>query len=98
MEKKRKKVDVKVFLTRCLMCGLILYICGFFVSQQFDLARLSKEDKQLTQQIAEAERIHQELAKEKEAAGTPESIERVAREDLGLMKPGEKVFITSKTQ
>ncbi len=98
METKRKKVDAKVFFSRILMCVLILYICVSLVSQQFDIIRLSGEEKKLTQQLSEAERTHQELSKEKEAAGTPEYIERVAREKLGYMKPDEKIFITSKTQ
>lgn len=98
MKKKRKKVDIKVLLKRSLLCGLILYICILFVAQQFDLSRLSKEDKLLKQQIAEAERVHEELSKEKEAVDTPEYIERVAREKLGYMKPDEKVFIDAKKQ
>jgi len=96
MKKKKKKVNIKVFLRRCLMCGLMLYICYLFIAQQFDLSRLAKEDESLNLQIAEAQREHQELSEQKEAAGTTEHIERVAREKLGYMRPEEKVFIDAK--
>lgn len=96
MDKKRKKVNVKVFFKRCLLCGLIVYMFYLFVAQQFDLARLSKAERMLDSQIAEAQRKHKELTEEKEAAGTPAYIERIARDKLGYMKPEEKVFIDAK--
>ena len=98
MEKKRKKVNIKQFLTRGLLCVLVLYLCGRFVAQQFDFSRENKKEELLDQQLAEEERIHEELTKEYEAAGTPEYIERVARDKLGYMKPDEKVFIDAKKQ
>ncbi len=98
MEKKRKKVNIKQFLTRGLLCILVLYLCGRFVAQQFDLYRENKKEELLDQQIAEQERIHQELSKEYEAAGTPEYIEKVARDKLGFMKPDEKLFVDPKKQ
>ena len=73
-------------------------MCYLFISQQFDLARLGKENDVLDNQIAEAQTAHEELTQEKENAETPEYIERVAREKLGYMKPEEKVFIDSKKQ
>lgn len=98
MQKRKKKVNVSVLLKRCLLCGLILYICGLFIAQQFDLSRLSSESKALDQQIADAQREHEELSEQKEASGTLEYIERVARDKLGYMKPEEKVFIDAKKQ
>ncbi len=96
MQKKRKKVDIGVLLKRGLLLGLILYICCLFFLQQGDLSRLSKEGKALDQQIADAQQVHEELVQQKEAAGTPEYVERVARDKLGYMKPDEKVFIDAK--
>lgn len=96
MEKKKKKVNMSIFLRRILLCGLLLYICYLFVAQQFDFARLGKQDEVLEQQMQEASKIHEELVEQKEASGTPEYIERVAREKLGYMKPEEKVFIDAK--
>ncbi|MBQ4517520.1 MAG: septum formation initiator family protein [Clostridia bacterium] len=98
MQKKRKKVNIAVLLKRCVLCGLVLYLFGLFIAQQFDFSRLAKEEQALEAQIAEEQRVQEELLKEKEAAGTPEYVERVAREKLGYMKPDEKVFIDAKKQ
>ncbi|MBR7164180.1 MAG: septum formation initiator family protein [Clostridia bacterium] len=98
MNKKKKKVDLSVFLRRSLLCVLVLYMCYLFLAQQFDFARLGKEHDVLDSKISEAQKANEALTKEKENAGSPESIERVARDKLGYMKPEEKVFIDSKKQ
>ncbi len=98
MQKKSKKVNLSLLLRRCLLCVLVLYLFGLFIAQQFDFSRLSAENKELDAQLAEEQRIHEELAAQKEAASTPEYIERVARDKLGYMKPEEKVFIDAKKQ
>ncbi|MBE7010737.1 MAG: hypothetical protein E7418_04515 [Ruminococcaceae bacterium] len=96
MSKNKRQVNTKVLLKRCLMCGLILYICYLALAQQFNFARLAKEEDKLDVRLEEARRENKELEEQKEAAGTSEYIERVAREKLGYMRPEEKVFIDAK--
>lgn len=91
--KKKKRLNMKVFAKRGLVCCALIYICFLLISQQFDLARLAEKENQINEQIVLAQREAAELAAQKEAANTDEYIERVAREKLGYMKPGEKVFI-----
>ncbi|MBE7049126.1 MAG: hypothetical protein E7393_07215 [Ruminococcaceae bacterium] len=98
MNRKKKKVNIGVLLKRCLLCGLIIYLCFLFFAQQFDFVRLSKESDSLEQQIEEAQREHEELEEQKEISGTQEYIERAARDKLGYMKPDEKVFIDARKQ
>ncbi len=98
MNKRKKKVNIQVLLKRSLLCILAGYICYLFVAQQFDLSRLAKEGESLDVQITEQQRIHEELAEQKEASDSPEYVERVARDKLGYMKPEEKVFIDAKKQ
>lgn len=98
MSKKKKKVDLKIFLRRSLLCVLVLYMCYLFLAQQFDFARLGKETDVLDSKISEAQETHEALTREMENAETPEYIERVARDKLGYMKPDEKVFIDQKKQ
>ncbi|MBQ2695758.1 MAG: septum formation initiator family protein [Clostridia bacterium] len=93
-----KRIDIEVLLKRSLLGVLIIYICYLFVAQQFDLSRLGREEKALAQQVTEQQQIHSELEAEKEAVGTPEYMERVAREKLGYMKPGERVFVDTNKQ
>lgn len=96
MNQKKKTINVKVFFKRCLLCLLVMYMFGLFIAQQVNFARLSKEDKALSSQIAQAEQENKALTEEKEAARTPAYMERVARDKLGYMKPEEKVFIDAK--
>lgn len=98
MDKKKKNTNGVRVAKRLAMCGLVLYICYLFIAQQFDLSRLSGQSKSLDKQIAEAQRTHEELSEQKEAADTPEYMERVARDKLGYMKPDEKVFIDARKQ
>lgn len=91
--KPKKKINLKTFAKRGLFCAIILYICGSLISQQFDLSRLSSQEKELDTKIAEAQKESKELEAQKDAAGTDEYIERVAREKLGYMKTHEKVFV-----
>lgn len=89
----KKRVNLKVLVKRGLFCCVLIYICFLLISQQFDLARLSAKEDALDAQIAAEQKAATELAAQKEAAGTDEYLERVAREKLGYMKPSEKVFI-----
>ncbi len=98
MNKRRKKVNIQVLLKRSLLCVLVGYICYLFVAQQFDFSRLAEKTERLDSQIAEQEKIQKELLQQKEASGSPEYVERVARDKLGYMKPEEKVFIDAKKQ
>jgi len=93
-----KRIDIKVLLKRGLLGVLVIYICYLFVAQQFDLSRLGGEEEVLAQQVAEQQQVHSELEAEKEAVGTPEYMERVAREKLGYMKSGEMVFVDTQKQ
>ncbi len=96
MAKKKKKVNMSIFIPRLIFCGLILYLFISFLTQQFSFSRLGKEEKQIDRQQAEQQQLHEELEAEKEASSDPAYIERVARDKLGYMKPDERVFIDSK--
>ncbi|MBR5156720.1 MAG: septum formation initiator family protein [Clostridia bacterium] len=91
--KSNKTINVKRLATRGLFCFAIIYISFMLISQQFDLSRLSAKERELDSQIEAQQRQATELIAQKEASVTNEYIERVAREKLGYMKPGEKVFI-----
>ncbi len=93
--KPKKKIHMKVFVKRGLFCCLLIYIAFLLISQQVNISRLRAEENDLDSKIASAAKEKSELEAQKEAAGTDEYLERVAREKLGYMKPGEKVFIDS---
>lgn len=92
-QKTKKKVNMKLFAKRGLLCCVLIYICFLLISQQFDLARLGSKESELDHKIESVQKEASELQAQKDASGTDEYLERVAREKLGYMKPSEKVFI-----
>lgn len=49
--------------------------------------------KNIQAKVEEEIVINEELKRQKEILDTDEYIEKVAREKLGMVKPGEKIFI-----
>ena len=60
------------------------------IQDQLQSAR--DEKNELTRQISELEETNQELEEDIANSDDPEMIERIAREELGMVVQGEKVF------
>ena len=80
-----------------LLPGLILVVLLFGlgvqlyrIQDQLQSARYEKDE--LTRQISELEETNQELEEDIANSDDPEMIERIAREELGMVVQGEKVF------
>ena len=75
---------------------LILLILGFTVFGENGLLNLVRSQKRTQALFLEAERLKKENQKLKEEIerlkNDPSHIERLAREELGMVKPGELVF------
>jgi cell division protein FtsB len=57
------------------------------------LLELSAQKRELKKQKVELQQVNREYQKKLENLKTPEEIERLARERLGMVKNGEKVII-----
>ncbi|HHV99947.1 MAG TPA: septum formation initiator family protein [Clostridiaceae bacterium] len=82
--------------TRLIFIALALFIVYFtvtFIEQQNMINAKSKQIETINQKIAEEQKINEELNKNIEIIGSDEYIEKVARERLGMVKSGEKLFI-----
>ena len=66
---------------------------SIFVSQQKMLNSYNAEIKNFDTQIAEAKETNESLTEMKENVNSPEYIEQVAREKLGMYLPNERVYI-----
>jgi cell division protein FtsB len=60
--------------------------------QQFRIADFKRQEAQLKQQMEKAMEEREDLKKEISLLHTDEYIERVARDELGLVKPGEYLY------
>lgn len=77
-----------------ILIGIIFaYAISIFVSQQKMLNSYNSEIKKYETQIAKEEETQESLTKIKEDVNSPEYIEQVAREKLGMYLPNERVYI-----
>jgi len=76
-----------------IIIGAFIYFAFVFIDQQKLINAKKLEMQNIQNKIAEEERISGELKQRKEMINTDEYVEKVAREKLGMVKRGEKVFI-----
>lgn len=80
-----------------LMLFIIIAFLGYFtytiIDQQNIFNVKSIEMKVLESKIREEKKTGEELKKQEEMFNSDEYIEKIAREKLGMVKKGEKVFI-----
>ena len=79
-------------------CGLLVgfLVISFFyvcISQQIELRAVQREAICARDELAAAKQLNQQLQQERSQLSTPEYVEKLAREELGLVKPGEIPYI-----
>lgn len=87
MKLKRSGILIKI-----VILALVVYagVNLFSLKRQTETAQ-EKHDE-LQQQVDDAMRVNSELQYDIDNSTDPEIIEDVARSDIGLVKPGEKIF------
>lgn len=80
------------------LTSILLFVCfGYFVTtftiQQFKINEYKVKEKYYNDQIAEVNKETKEYKEITKQVKDVEYIESVARENLGLVKPYEKIFI-----
>ena len=102
--KKQKRKSLKKNLYFVAGGILLLIVSGFLVFADFriynDKKKLDAKIQDYKNQIKEIEKKNQDLKHGISEAGNNDYIEKVAREELDLQKPGENVvgFIMPKTR
>lgn len=79
-------------ITKIVIVALVVYagISLASLKQQTDDARQKRDE--LQQQVDQVTQENSELQYDIDHSTDPEIIEDVARNDIGLVKPGEKIF------
>lgn len=72
---------------------LSIYSAVTMIDQQKILVAKNNELKSIQSKIEEENKLKDELTKQKETVNSDEYIEKVAREKLGMVKHGEKIFV-----
>lgn len=86
--KKRMHPLVWVF-----MSGLVFYFIITLIRQQGDISLIRAEMQVLQYKISQEEEKRDELLEQKIEANTDAFIESIAREKLGMVKEGERLFV-----
>lgn len=89
---KQMKVIKKLY-KKVLFVVVGFYIISIFISQQKTLNTYQKEIQQYEGQIEEAQETQDSLVAMKDNVNSPQYIEELAREKLGMYLPNEKVYI-----
>lgn len=79
-------------LTKLLILVMIVYAAYNIATVQANIAQARQSLTSLTQEVEDARQVNAQLTYEIEHKDDPETIEQIAREKLGLVKPGEKIF------
>ncbi|HWR09451.1 septum formation initiator family protein [Sporomusa sp.] len=95
MAQKRKKTKRFSWFRLCILI-MAGYFCYMIILQQTELYKIRREMDAVNTRMAEAEGVNKNLAAEKEKLSMTEYIEKVAREQLGLVKPGEVPYIPAR--
>lgn len=95
--RKRLRLTPRFWLITAL--AIFAYIAASYASGFVEIWRLRVEIHQVKEEIVEAEARNEQLRKELHYLQSDEYIEKVAREELGLVKPGETpVILTSPSE
>lgn len=84
---------IKKHYKKILICIAFAYVISILISQQKMLNSYNSEIKNYETQIAKEEETRESLTEIKENINSPEYIEQVAREKLGMYLPNERVYI-----
>jgi cell division protein FtsL len=76
-----------------IAAGVLLALAVAFGGAYWDEYQLGREAAGLTRELERLQRQNAQLREEIRLLNTPEYIERLAREQLGLVKPGEIAVI-----
>jgi len=76
-----------------ILIAFVIYFSFIIIEQQKIINTKQLALENVENNIRKEELVKQDLEKQKEMLDSEEYIEKVAREKLGLVKPGEKIFI-----
>ena len=92
---RKKKKKSRVNIVTLVLCFFIVFLGVKIICQQPTLSKLYAEKSTLEQKLEEQKNEQTKIAKQKDAPNELERVEQIAREQLGMLKPGERVFVDS---
>jgi cell division protein FtsB len=89
-----RKLRIKWFRLAIMMTvGYCLYVLA---GQQLELNAVNREAEATRGRVEQLKQLNKSYAEEKVRLSTPAYVERLARDELGLVKPGEVPYIPAE--
>lgn len=88
----------KIAWFKILMIAMIAYFGYIGYQQQVNLNSIAQEKAEAEVKLNETRQINEQLTAEKADLSDPQKVEKIAREELGMVKPGELPYISSKKE
>lgn len=85
-------MQTKETIIRIVLVALLVYSLLSFVSVKRETAETEKKTEELGEQLSELEKENERLIAAAKNADSDEEIRQLARDRLGLVMPGEKIF------
>lgn len=76
-----------------LLAVAFVYTAFTVYSQSRDMTAIRIQMKEVEKRINKEKTLQEELLKQKDELSSDESIEKIAREKLGMVKDGERIFV-----
>lgn len=92
MRKILNKFIIGVFIVIIGYIGILIF------KQEMYISELNRQTSEAQQRLEQAQQENQALTEEKQKLHQPEYIEKVAREELGMTRPGEVPYISSENK
>ena len=94
----KKIFNIKNLYIKLLVIIFCIYIVSVLISQQTKLNSYKQSQAYYMEKTEEAEQYQESLKSLKENIDSPEYIEEIAREKLGMYLPNERVYIDVGTK
>lgn len=88
-----KRYKIKWFNLALLL--LSVYFCYLVTDRYLEMSSIRQETSAVSQQLEQAKTTNQQLQAERDRLLAPSYVEKLAREQLGLVKPGELPYVPS---
>ena len=85
----------KRFFVNILLVCIAFFVISSFYSTIKRIGECNDQISVLNEQIAEEKAINEELNKTKKQIHSDENYKKIARDVLGLVNPGDKVYVNS---
>ena len=84
-------MEKKLILKKVIIAAFIVFFAFSYIRQNLTMSRIQKEIDNKQLQLEEIQQKNDRLREEVEKINSNSSVEKLARERLGMIKPGEKV-------